>query len=227
MPRCTSRSQRTLALALLTGAAVVLAGCVSYTIGQGAGTVAPGERTLTSTMNVVPGTLKANGTTETPTRRPSMDSEVRYGLSDRSDLGLRVATMSGAIVTYKRQLLNPAAAPRIGDRWRVATSVGAGVINLAEHGAAEATLIVSSPWGRTGQSYGGVRAIHTVPLNATARRDDPVAGVALGHLFGDTDEHVGVELGVYYDRSVLGLNSNRVLLIPSIVWRNAARRHRR
>lgn len=35
---------------------------------------------------------------------PGFDLEQRFGLDDRSDIGIRIPTISGAIVTYKRRL---------------------------------------------------------------------------------------------------------------------------
>ena len=69
---------------------VLLAGCISYTVGQGAETKPQGERSFGSTVNLVPGTLR-DGTTSAPTRRPSVDTDFRFGLDDRSDVSFRIA----------------------------------------------------------------------------------------------------------------------------------------
>ena len=97
--------------------------------------------------------------------------------------------------------------------------LGGGVLNAGEHAGFEATLITSGRWSAAGQTYGALRAIQVAPLTATARNDDPVVGLTIGHLFGDRNSSLGPEIGVYYDRSVLGLNSSRILVIPSFVWR--------
>lgn len=197
---------------------VLLAGCISYTVGQGAETTPQGERSFGSTVNLVPGTLR-DGTSSAPTRRPSVDTDFRFGLDDRSDVSFRIATYSGFMLTYKRQLTRADTSSATENRTRTALMLGGGLVNFGEHAGFEATLITSAKWTAAGQLYGAVRAIQTVPLNAQAKQDDPVLGLAIGHLFGDRNASIGPEVGVYYDRSVLGLNTNRILVIPSLVIR--------
>lgn len=197
----------------------LLTGCISYTVGQGAETIAPHEQTLNSTFNVVPGSLK-DGRNHTPTRRPSMDLDWRRGLDDRSDIGIRVTNWSGAMFTWKRQLSRPDSSRlQFENRSRTAIMLGAGLINFTEHAAFEATLIHSSRWTPAGQTYGAIRAIQVVPLGPEVPHDDPVVGVAFGHLFGDRNRSIGPEIGVFYDRSALGLNTNRVIVVPAVVLR--------
>ena len=214
---------RRAALALAGASLLSLActGCISYTVGMGAETVAPGERASSSSVNLVPGTIgdSVNSTSGTPTRRPSIDSDFRFGLDDRTDLGVRVNTYSGFMLTWKRQLTRADTSARVENRARTAIMLGTGLVNMAEHAAVEATITTSAPWTNAGQFYAAARVTQVVAITGTARRDDPVFGFAFGHLFGDRSNSVGPELGVYYDRSVLGLNSSRILVIPSIVVR--------
>jgi hypothetical protein len=197
---------------------VLLTGCISYTVGQGAETTAPGERSYSSSMNLVPGTLSDRDSSAS-TRRPSVDSDFRFGVDDRTDIGFRIATYSGFMVTWKRQLSRPDSSKFIENRTRTSIMLGGGFVNAGEHAAAEATLISSSKWSAAGQWYGALRAIQVFPITSSARRDDPVLGVAVGHLFGTADKSIGPELGVFYDRSTLGLNNRRILVIPSLVMR--------
>lgn len=199
-------------------AAVYLTGCISYTVGQGAETTAPHERSSSSSMNWIPGTL-GDKPDERRTSRPSIESEVRFGVDERTDLGFRIATYSGFMVTWKRQLTRMDSSVTPENRMRTAIMLGGGVLNAGEHAGFEATLVTSGRWSAAGQTYGALRAIQVVPITATARNDDPVVGLSIGHLFGDRNSSMGPELGVYYDRSVLGLNSSRILVIPSFVWR--------
>jgi hypothetical protein len=130
------------------------------------------------------------------------------------------------MVTWKRQLTHADTQQEPENRPRTALMLGAGIINMAEHAAFEATLITSSRWSTAGQWYGAVRAMQVAPLSREARKDDPVVGVTIGHLFGDRHASFGPEIGVYYDRSVLGLNINRVIVVPSVVIRMDGSRRR-
>lgn len=206
--------------AQVASAGALLTGCISYTVGQGAETAPVGERVSSSSINMVPGTLADS----LPTRRPSVDNEVRFGLDDRTDIGFRIATWSGFMATWKRQLTRADTSARVENRARTSVMLGGGILNMGEHAGLEATLISSGKWTETGQLYGALRATQVLPITRTARQDDPVVGAAFGYLFGNRAYSIGPELGVYYDRSVLGLNSSRILVIPSVVVRASGMR---
>ncbi|HYW51140.1 MAG TPA: hypothetical protein VE861_11055 [Gemmatimonadaceae bacterium] len=201
--------------ALLLPLAAFLTGCISYTVGQGAETAPVGQKVSSTSVNVVPGTIDD----DTPTRRPSVDTEVRFGLDDRTDIGFRIATWSGFMATWKRQLTRADTATQVENRPRTSIMLGGGILNMGEHAGLEATLISSGKWTRTGQLYGAVRTAYVLPLSRTAIEDDPVVGASVGYLFGDRSYSIGPELGIYYDRSALGLNTSRILVIPSVVVR--------
>jgi hypothetical protein len=219
--RADTLRQPARALLLPVVLCILMAGCISYTVGQGAETTAPGERAYSSSLNFVPGTL-GDRETSASTRRPSVDSDIRWGVDDRTDIGFRIATYSGFMLTWKRQLTRPDSSKMIENRARTALMLGGGLLNAFEHAGVEATLITSSKWSPAGQWYGAARAIQVIPITNSAKSDDPVIGVAIGHLFGTQDRSMGPELGVYYDRSTLGLNRNRILVIPSVVFRGQA-----
>jgi hypothetical protein len=215
-----SSFQRAVLLAALSAGVLLLCtGCISYTVGMGAETTPVGERASTSSLNWVPGTLGDSAYRRT-TRRPSVDSDFRRGIDERTDVGVRLATYSGVMVTWKRQLTRADTASAPENRTRTALMLGGGVLNAGEHAGVEATLVTSGPWSSVGQPYAAARVMQVVPLNADAREDDPVAGLAIGFQFGDRHHSVGPELAVYYDRSVLGLNANRILVIPALVIRS-------
>lgn len=197
---------------------ILFSGCISYTVGQGAETTARGERSFSSSLNLVPGTLSTLDSSAS-TRRPSVDTDIRFGVDDRTDIGFRIATYSGFMLTWKRQLTQRDSSKFTENRARTAIMLGGGLLNVGEHAAFEATLISSSKWSAAGQWYGAVRAIQVFPITNSARSDDPVVGISVGHLFGDQNKSMGPEIGVYYDRSTLGLNTNRILVIPSFVVR--------
>ncbi|MDZ7631418.1 MAG: hypothetical protein U5K74_08740 [Gemmatimonadaceae bacterium] len=148
-----------------------------------------------------------------------VDTDIRFGVDDRTDIGFRIATYSGFMVTWKRQLTRADTSKFTENRARTALMLGGGLVNAGEHAALEATLISSSRWSAAGQWYAAARAIQVFPITNSAREDDPVVGLAIGHLFGDPQSSIGPEIGIYYDRSTLGLNTNRILVIPSLVVR--------
>jgi hypothetical protein len=219
------RVARAMSLVILCG---IFTACISYTVGQGAETAPKSEQISSSSVNLVPGTVNDRysgssagvSTGRRPsTRRPSLDSELRIGIDDRNDVGVRLATYSGFMVTWKHQMGRADSSATPENRARTAFMLGTGILNLGEHAGLEGTLIASSKWNAAGQYYGAVRAIQVLPITSSARSDDPVVGAAFGFLFGDRERSIGPEIGVYYDRSVLGLNTNRILVIPSLVVR--------
>lgn len=214
--RTRRRVHRGITTLCITPLCALLTGCISYTVGQGAETAPVGKRLSSSSVSVVPGTLDDS----TPTRRPSIDTEVRYGVNPRTDIGFRIATWSGFMVTWKRQLTRADSSAVQENRARTSIMLGGGVLNMGEHAALEATLIRSEKWTQQGQLYGAIRVVQVVPITNTARSDDPVIGASVGYLIGNQEYSVGPEVGVYYDRSVLGLNTNRILVIPSVVVRS-------
>lgn len=212
--------RRCIAAGLIAPLCALLTGCISYTVGQGAETAPVGKPVSSTSINVVPGTIGDS----TPIRRPSIDTEVRYGLNPSTDIGFRVATWSGFMVTVKQQLTRADSSTKQENRARTSIMFGGGVLNMGEHAGLEATLISSGKWTKQGQLYGAIRVAQVFPITSTAVSDDPVVGASVGYLFGNRDYSIGPELGLYYDRSVLGLNTSRILVIPSVVVRRTGLR---
>lgn len=192
-------------LLLLAGA------CTPYTVASTAHTVPKGQRTSTSIFYVVPGGARAAGDSSTVSM-PGFDLERRFGLDDRTDIGLRVPTFSGAIVTYKRRLTPYA------DRASHANAVsfGVGLVNGGQHAHTEATFIASGRETGSVAAYGGIRAIQVVPLTTTAAHDSPTVGGFGGMRLGGPDAAVSLELGVFYDRSALKMRRGDLVIVPAI-----------
>ena len=197
-------------------AVLLSSGCISYSVGTTARPVPKGEFQPNLLVYAVPNGIEdlveGDGGTDTSLAYAAADFEGRWGLSDRSDLGLRVPSASGAIVNYKR-LLSGVNDPQ---RVAVATLVGAGVVNLGNHAYFEAGLIAS---GREDDHipYGGAKAMHVLPLTSGAVSDSPTVGVFGGVRFRvGTNFSISPELGVYYDEPALGLRDHNVLFIPSV-----------
>ena len=209
MLRSPSRASST-ALLIVAG---LLAACTPYMVATTARPLAAGERSTTQLFSVVPGgaSLRADSAGGAVSM-PNYDREHRWGLNERADLGVRVNAGSGLIVTHKRRL-----GPSLAESGAAsALLLGGGLVNLGQHAHVEATWVVSGGETGTVVPYGGVRALQVIPLSRSAVRDTPTAGVYGGTRFGSRDGGVSLELGVFYDRSALGLRRNDLVIVPSI-----------
>lgn len=190
----------------------LVVGCLPYTVGTTAQTVPAGETTRTGIVYYIPDAVDLkNDSVSGPMR--GTDLEIRYGLSDKSDIGFRVPSYSGAVFTYKRRLAGSPAP----DSAAVSVMTGGGFVNFGEHAETEVTLMASGrESGGVLTPYGGLRVMQVLPLSRTAVHDTPTAGGYIGMRlrFGDVD--VTPELGVYYDKSALGIRSTNYIIVPGV-----------
>ena len=198
-------------VALLT--ALALSGCIPYAVGQTALTLEPGATTYSQTTFVMPRGYELrtdSGRQYVP--RVGADVEVRHGLDGGIDVGVRVPSVSGLIVNAKRRQSDDQS--RI---WRAYT-IGAGVVNGGEHLYGEVLLHVSASelLPRPITPYGALRLSQVVPLTRKAVSDTPTIGLALGAKIGDAEFAFIPEVGVFYDKSALGINSKRIIVVPSL-----------
>jgi len=202
----------------LIPAHLFLAGaCTPYTVASTARTVPQGQHTRSTVFYVVPaGAQSVNDSSNTA--MPGFDLEQRFGLDDRSDIGIRIPTISGAIVTYKRRLTG------IADRDAGGTAImlGAGFVNGGQHAHGEVTLITSGREGGQITPYGGMRALQVLPLSSIAVSDSPTIGGFGGMRIGQPDAGVSLELGVFYDRSALKLRRGDLVVVPAITVHGAS-----
>ena len=203
-----SATRSSVAIALL---AAVLAGCIPYTVGSTADPAPQGEHQLTGMWFAMPKGIETFGDSTQDAPLFGADAEVRFGLDDRSDLGFRIPSASGAIITYKRRL----DASSGTDRAAVAAMAGVGFVNMGSHAHFELTLLGSARQ-RMVTPYGGLRAMQVAPLSRDAVHDDPTLGGFLGIRIGDKEMAVSPEVGVYYDRSALKLRERNIIVIPAI-----------
>ena len=87
--------------------------------------------------------------------------------------------------------------------------------NGGEHFLMQGTLIASGNPYATVTPYGGVRAMHVVPITQGAVRDKPTIGAFGGLQIGDAAFTIRPELGVYYDHSALGLRRGDLMFVPA------------
>jgi hypothetical protein len=197
-----------------TTAALTLAlttGCLPYTVGSTAHTVPQGQTTRSAIVYYIPDAIDLSGDSIASPMRGS-DLEMRYGLDDKSDLGFRVPAYSGAVFTYKRRVAGTSAP----ESPAVSVMAGGGFVNWGEHAESEVTLMASGRGGGIVTPYGGLRVMQVFPMSRSAVHDSPTAGgyVGVRLRFGDMD--VTPELGVYHDKSALGVRSTSYIVVPGV-----------
>jgi hypothetical protein len=93
---------------------------------------------------------------------------------------------------------------------------GAGLVNWAEHAHFELSILGSGRVAPSFTPYGGLRVMQVAPLSRSATHDSPTAGGFIGIRIGDGVNAVSPELGVFVDRSALGLRKNRIIYVPAL-----------
>lgn len=195
----------------LAAACLLMAGCLPYTVGSTARPVAPGEKTQTGSLYAIPGAVEdEHDSLSVPMR--GADVEVRFGIDDYSDFGLRIPMASGVVLNYKRRLDGPSE----DDGVAVAVMAGGGFVNWGEHAMVELTFLASAPDRGTWTPYGGIRGMQVMPLSRHAVSDQPTVGGFFGIRFGRGDFGVSPEVGIYHDPSALELRERKWLIIPSV-----------
>lgn len=195
--------------------------CIPYTVGTTAQPVAVGDRSTTMSTFVMPSFARLDSTHSFT--KLAIDFESRWGIDERSDLGIRVPSGSGLIVNYKHLISDPKA------RTKVAIMPGAGFVNLGQHAHFELTLLASGyepprAQGSTRDTtvrplfvpFGGLRAMQVAPLAEGAVNDRPTAGGFLGVRIGSADFGISPEVGVFYDHSALGVRRGDFVIVPAI-----------
>jgi hypothetical protein len=199
---------------------VVLAlnACLPYTVGSTARTVPAHETTRSTSWYYIPNAIRIPGDSVAGPLAGS-NFEYRHGIDQRSDFGLRLMP-AGVGLDYKRRIDNDLT----GTRTALAWSAGGGIVNGGEHLMLQATLIASGREDVPFVPYGGLRAIHVLPISQGAVTDQPTAGGFVGFQFGDDGFTVRPELGIYYDHSALGLRRGDLILVPAVTLKRGPRR---
>lgn len=205
--------RRFAALAVLLSAGA----CIPYATGTTALTTPRGQMVPSSALYFIPGGLERLTVDSVGGSYFGIDSEVRVGLDERSDLGIRVPGWVGVIVNYKHRL--DARPDEAGSA--LAYMVGGGIVNGGEHALVEASLLASAApagSGATVTPYGGVKAMHVIPMIPEAVSDDPTVGVFAGLRIGTSAFAISPELALFYDRSALGLRDRDWIIVPSFTF---------
>jgi hypothetical protein len=200
--------------AIRAGAALSIvysAGCIPLTVGSTAQPVPVGTTVRSMSMYVVPNSFD-DSVNKRAYPRYGVDPEVRFGLDDHSDIGVRAPDFSGIVANYKRRLNGVSEAPGAA----TAIMVGGGLVNWGDHAHFEATLITSATESDRFTPYGGIRAMQVVPINKGAVHDSPTLGGFLGARIGTRAAGISPEIGVFYDHSALGIHKGTLLFVPAI-----------
>ncbi|HEX5870419.1 MAG TPA: hypothetical protein VFY65_08390 [Longimicrobium sp.] len=200
-------------------AALLCAGaCIPYATGTTAVPTPAGEMVPSVSVYFIPGGVER--LSEDSVGGGSyfgIDSEVRIGLDDRSDLGIRTPGWTGLVLNYKHRIDGRPGA----DGTALAYMVGAGIVNAGEHAHVEASLLASGrPAGERAKvtPYGGLKAMHVLPMVEGAVSDDPTVGAFAGLRIGTAAFAITLELAVFYDRSALGLRDRDWIIVPSFTF---------
>lgn len=200
-----------LALALLAGGPVA---CIPYAVGSTAQPLPAGESRTATTVYRIPRGLDFGDDSSDSDNAPfvGLDGEYRRGLGNGADIGFRVPSFSGLVLNYKRRI---AGSDSLGAP-ALSVMPGAGLVNWLSHAHVEMTVMASGRRRGGVTPYGGARVMQVVPLEPDARRDTPTAGGYAGVRLGGDGGGVYIELGVYHDKSTLGLRRSNVITVPSI-----------
>jgi hypothetical protein len=184
--------------------------CIPFSVGSTARPVPEGETVESMSFFTVPNSFPGFDSTRAYPRIGA-DPEIRYGIDDRSDVGVRLPSYSGMVATYKRRLNGRTADPGVA----LAVLTGGGFVNMGDHLHIELSLLASGPENVL-TPYGGVRAMQVFPINEGAVRDSPTIGGFFGLRIGGNDLSISPELGIFHDHSALGLRKNSTIIVPSI-----------
>jgi hypothetical protein len=187
------------------------AGCIPLTVGSTAKPVPVGTMTNSTSVYVIPNSFD-DSVDKRAYPRYGIDPEVRFGFDDYSDIGVRLPSLSGVVANYKRRLNGVSQAPGAA----TAIMVGGGLVNWGDHAHLEATLITSAEDNDRFTPYGGLRAMQVIPISRGAVHDSPTLGGFLGARIGTLTIGISPEIGVFYDRSALGIHKGNVLFVPAI-----------
>ena len=176
---------------VLAAVALAAVGCIPYTVGTTAQPVAQDEPTPSVIWYAIPGAVEILRDS-LDIAFTGIDVEVRIGVSERADVGIRIPSFTGLVITYKHRL-TPA---RDSADAAVAVMGGFGLVNLGNHLHFEFTVIASARQRSTLTPYGGLRIAQVAPLSEGAVGDSPTAGGFVGLRIGTERFGVSPEVGV-------------------------------
>lgn len=192
--------------------------CLPYALGSTAQTVAPQQTRTTATLWFMPNGIALRDSANSDGHTiPGVDAEVRLGINDHADFGIRVPSASGIVLSYRRRV---AGAPH-PDSAAISWQIGGGVVNLGEHALIEAGLLASGPTRDGVTWYGAARILQVAPLSSGAVHDQPSIGATIGAEIRVGDGGVLPELSIYHDPSALGIRRSQFIFVPAVSLRGS------
>lgn len=211
-----SQLHRKLAVSMVLVLGGSLVGCLPYSMGATAATVPVGKPVSSISMASVRGASVLRGNRD-GLAWPAQDAEFRNGLDDRSDIGVRVTSASGLVMSYKRRVIGT---PLNGG---VAVQGEGGFVNFGSHALAGVSVVASGNEYADAGLYGGLRMLAVTPITEGAVHDSPTAGGFVGMRLGNGSISVFPEVGVFHDRSALKIRDGAWIVVPSITFRRTMR----
>ena len=206
---------RALPLLALVTCALMVTGCLPYAVGTTAHPVEESEGPVaTTTVYAIPDGLEGidENDQDEAVGYMGIDTEIRFGVNEQTDVGVRLPGVSGVVVNVKRRFVG---ADTSG--FAMAVMGGTGFINYGQNWYFGGTLMASGREAATLTPYGGARIMQTFPLSESAASDTPAAGGFFGVRIGDRQLGISPEVAIYYDEPALGIsNDDPVLFIPSV-----------
>lgn len=188
-------------------ASLAASGCVPYAVGTTAAT-APVRTVVPSAVVQIASADRALDAGDRASGAvAAVGNEARFGLSPRSDVGVRLLGLGSLVASYKRRLSGT------GDAG-TAVIVGAGVVG-GERAHGELTVLHSFPMRGRVVPYGGLRVQGMAAFAGDALEVPPAVGGFVGGRFGWPDLALTPELGVFYSPSPLA-RDRAVVVVPSV-----------
>ncbi len=159
-------------LSLGLGLSTVAAGCLPYSMGSTAAIVPRGAQQTTFSLAASFADRSLDSWPETPITM--LDAETRIGISNRSDAGLRITGISGAVISYKHRVLGAAQSAALS------AQVEGGVVKAGALAMGGLSVLVSSASTQRNVLYGGVRYLPVARLSRDADRENATIGAFLG-----------------------------------------------
>ena len=207
-------------LRLAAACPLFVAACIPYSVGSTARTVPKGTHEQAVTAFAVPQAASLTG--RPGSVAPGADAEVRYGVARDADVGLRIPSWSGAIVSYKHRFDVPPE-DAAADTCSTASSIfGAGLLDWGRQGALEVTLVASAREDRPLVPYGGIHRVGVFPLSHMNSEYRAATGGFFGVRIGTRRLSIAPEVGVYHDESEPRVRGANITVVPSVTVRGDA-----
>ncbi len=208
MNRLTIFARRRTCVAMAVMLTLTPLACLPYNMGATAATVP--RDSVVAVISMSSGTTAIATRSEYDIRLPTLDVEARTGIDARSDMGVRVTSLSGLVGSYKRLLFGDAFGPAM------AMQLEGGIVHLCEHGILGGSLLASGSEERSFAPYGGVRALALAPLRSNGTRSGPVLGGFAGLRLGAGRWSLLPELAVFRDPNQGDRRGRTWFVVPAL-----------